>query len=405
MARPLENVKVLDLSRVLAAPLAGQWLADMGADVVKVERPGKGDESRSYGPPFFGEDGQRKGLSGFYLSANRNKRSITVDLAKAEGQRLVAQMAAQSDVVIENYRVGTLRRYGLDYPTLSAANPRLVYCSITGYGQTGPSSHRPGYDGVFQAISGLMSVSGHPDGEPGAGPMKVGISIVDVVTSYYAGMAVLAALYHRDTVSGRGQHIDLALLDASVACLTHYATNYLVCGETQGRRGNAGYGGVPSQTFPCADGEIFLTAGNDEQFRRTCAVLERPDLLKDPRLATAHARVVNRLYVSETLGGLFRRQPAAYWLDRLDAADVPSGRINDVAAAFEDPQVRHNRMAVEVDGEAGLRLVRNPIRFSDTPLDRYAAPPLVGEHTDAVLLEMLGLDAEACAGLRAQGVI
>jgi len=303
----LAGIKVLDLSRVLAAPLAAQLLADLGAEVIKVERPGVGDEARQYGPPFLSDkDGEPTRDAAFFLSCNRNKKSITVDLSSADGQAIVRKLAAQSDVVIENFKTGSLAKFGLDYDSVRAINPQLIYCSITGFGQTGPMAQKPGYDGIFQAMSGLMSVSGHPDGVPGSGPMKVGISMIDILTSLYAGNAITAALHHRDVHGGSGQHIDLSLLDCGLASLSHYAMNYLVSGVEQQRRGNGGFGGIPSQTFTCTDREIFVVAGNNAHFARLCGAIERPELTEDPRFCNPASRIEHREELLEVLDEIGR---------------------------------------------------------------------------------------------------
>jgi crotonobetainyl-CoA:carnitine CoA-transferase CaiB-like acyl-CoA transferase len=403
----LAGVRVLDLSRVLAAPLATQCLGDMGAQVIKVERPGKGDESREYGPPFVKDlDGQPTTDAAFYLSCNRNKQSVTVDLASPDGQQIIRQLAAQSDVVIENFKAGALARYGLDYASLKAVNPELIYCSITGFGQTGPLSHKPGYDGVFQAMSGMMSVSGLPDSVPGGGPMKVGISMVDILTSLYAVNAILAALHHRNSNGGSGQYIDLALLDCGLASLSHFAMNYLVSGEVPQRRGNGGYGGVPSQTFACSDRDIFLVAGNNVQFGRLCDAIERPELAKDPRFANTAGRIQNRDALLAILDEVFATRSADDWLARLDVADVPSSAVNDLPQALANPQIQHREMiqTIQRPGNGDIQILRNPIRFSATPIETYTPPPAVGEQTEAVL-KGLGYDAKTLEDLRARRVI
>ena len=398
----LSGVRVLDLSRVLAAPLAAQMLGDLGAEVIKVERPGVGDEAREYGPPFLKDrDGEPTRDAAFFLSANRNKKSITVDLASKGGQEIVRDLARQADIVIENFKTGALTKYGLDYAALSALNPRLIYCSVTGFGQTGPLADRPGYDGVFQAMSGLMSATGHPDGAPGGGPLKIGISMVDILTSHYAASAILSALYHRDMHKGGGQHIDLALLDCGLASLSHYAMNYLVSGVLPPRRGNGGFGGVPSQSFRCADRDIFLVAGNDAQFDRFCAAIERRDLAADSRFSTTRARIENREDLLGILEEVMLHRPAAEWLERLDAAEVPSSLVNQLPDALAHPQVRHREMLQTADHPVAgpIKLLRNPIRMSETPIGHCTPPPSVGEHTTEIL-QALGYDDDKIAALR-----
>jgi len=406
MTGPLAGVRILDLSRILAAPLASQLLADLGADVIKVERPGVGDDARQYGPPFFGDPQDNQ--SGFYLSANRNKRSITVDHSHPDGAALIAELADNSDVLLENYRAGVLAKYGLDQASLRARNPQLVYCSVTGFGQDGPYAMRPGYDGVFQAMSGMMSVSGVPDGEPGAGPMKVGVSMVDILTGLYASSAILAALHHRDAVSGAGQFIDLALLDCGLAALSHYAQNYLVSGVAAPRRGNGGFGGIPSQAFLCADGEeIFVVASTPGQWSALSAALGRPELATDPRFATVSARIANRDLVLATLITIFAEDDAAHWVRRLEDADVPVSLVNTMDGVFADPQIQFRQMRRTITDARGakLDLLGNPIRFSDTPLQTYQAPPTLGAHTHEVLRTVLGKSAADIEELQAREVI
>lgn len=393
MAGALTGLRVLDLSRILAGPLVGQMLGDMGAEVIKVERPGKGDDAREMGPPFLKDaQGQPTRTAGFYLSCNRNKKSVAIDISSSKGQQLVRQLAARCDVVIENFKVGTLARYGLDYASLKQDNPGLVYCSITGFGQTGPAAPKPGYDGIFQAMSGMMSASGHPDGVPGAGPMKMGISIVDILTAYNAVVAILAALRHRDN-GGAGQHIDLALLDCGVAALSHFAQNFLMTGEIPERRGNGGFGGIPSQAFACADRLIFVVVGNNSQYGRFCDAIGRPDLATDERFCTGPLRITNRKLLVPILEAVFCSQPAAYWVAQLEEADVPVSYVNDMAQAFEEPQIMARGMRVEVPHpEAGvLPMVASPLRFSETPVEGYAPPPGLGEDSRAVLAAILGL--------------
>lgn len=406
--RPLDNIRVLDLSRVLAGPLAAQMLGDLGAEVIKIERPGGGDDARVFGAPYLkNSDGQPTRENAFYLSANRNKRSVTVNIAVPKGQEIVRALAAKADIVLENYKVGDLHRYGLDYDSVRALNPRVIYCSVTGYGQTGPYAAKPGYDAVFQGQCGLMSVTGLPDHKPGGGPMKVGPSIVDVLTGLNVSNAILAALYSRDANGGVGQHIDVALLDCGVAALSHYAQIYLTNGEVPVRRGTQGNGGMPSTLFPCADGSIMLTAGNDAQYVRLCDAVERPDLARHPLFHTNILRVENRDALTETFDAIFRQHPVAQWLDRLDAFGIPCGPINDIGQVFADAQVRHRGLAVPVDHPLApdLSVIRSPMNFSQSPIDRYTAPPMLGEHTFDVLSAELGLDAAALQALRADGVI
>jgi crotonobetainyl-CoA:carnitine CoA-transferase CaiB-like acyl-CoA transferase len=387
----LKGVKVLDLSRILAAPFAAQMLGDLGADVIKVERPGAGDDSRSYGPPFLTDaDGNPTDDAAFYLSCNRNKRSIAVDHATESGRGIIVALAKQSDILIENFRPGVLAKYGLDYAALSVLNPRLIYCSITGFGQDGPYSTRPGYDGVFQAMSGLMSVSGLPDGVPGGGPMKVGVSMIDILAGLYAGNAILAALHQRDQTTGKGTHIDMALLDCGVAALSHYAQNYLVSGKIPDRRGNGGFGGIPSQSFHCSDGDIFIVASTVKQFRALAKVTGMPELAEDPRFSTVQARICNRDSLLTILDEVLVTRPVEDWLEALEAADVPVSPVNDVAAVFDNPQVKHRGLLQSVMHPVAGRIdvLRSPIRTSGADISLPTPPPGVGEHTDDVLREL-----------------
>ncbi len=392
---PLHGIKVLDLSRILAAPLAAQMLGDLGADVIKVERPSTGDDSRSYGPPFLtDENGEESDEAGFYLSCNRNKRSITVDHSTPEGADVIRRLAADADVLIENFRTGVLAKYGLDFESLRANNPRLVYCSITGFGQDGPYARRPGYDGIFQAMSGMMSVSGIPDGEPGAGPMKMGVSMVDVLTSLYASNAIVAALWSRDHGDGSGQHIDISLLDCGLASLSHYAQNYLVSGVAAPRRGNGGFGGIPSQTFTGSDGEeFFLVASTPKQWQGVTEVIERPDLLEDERFSSVSARIANRDLVLQTLREVFGSRPAREWVVALERKEVPVSPVNDMDGVFANPQIAHRDMRMRLDHPVSgtVDLLRNPIMMSNTPLTEYRTPPTLGEHTREILAGELGM--------------
>jgi crotonobetainyl-CoA:carnitine CoA-transferase CaiB-like acyl-CoA transferase len=405
MSGPLSGVRVLDLSRILAAPFATQLLGDLGADVIKVERPHVGDDARQYGPPFLDEPGGNE--SGFFLSTNRNKRSITIDHSTRRGADLIRELAEACDVLVENYRAGVLDKYGLGYEGLRVINPRLIYCSVTGFGQDGPYADRAGYDGVFQAMSGMMSVSGVPDGQPGAGPMKVGVSMVDILTGLYASSAILAALRHRDMVSGRGQSIDLSLLDCGVAALSHYAQNFLISGVPAPRRGNGGFGGIPSQTFACADAEIFVVASTAKQWSALAAALGRPELAEDPRFASVSARIANRDLVLQTLNSIFLSRPAAHWVARLESADVPVSPVNTMDAVFTNPQVRHRGLRTTVDHPAAgpVDVIANPIRYSDNATGSYTAAPMLGEHTEDILTGLLGKTPDEIAQLGDEGVI
>jgi len=408
-ARPgaLGHVRVLDLSRVLAGPWASQVLADLGAEVIKVERPGTGDDTRAWGPPWLRDAGGREtGESAYFASANRGKRSIAVDLARPEGRDLVRRLAERSDVLLENYRVGSLARHGLGYATLAALNPRLVYCSITGFGQTGPYRDRAGYDFLVQAMGGLMSVTGEPDGAPGGGPMKVGVAIAELLTGMYAATAVLAALAWRER-SGRGQHVDLSLLDVQVATLAYQAQSYLATGRPPERMGNAHPSIVPYQSFATRDGHLVLAVGNDGQFARLCQVMGRPDLAADPRFATNAARVENRRTLVPVLASILSGRSSGEWMAALEPAGIPCGPINDLAQVFADPQVVHRAARVEVPHPlAGTTpLVASPIRLSATPVEHRAPPPLLGQHTREVLGDVLAMGEEELDALREKGVI
>jgi crotonobetainyl-CoA:carnitine CoA-transferase CaiB-like acyl-CoA transferase len=407
MAGALSHIRVLDLSRILAGPWAGQILADLGADVIKVERPGEGDDTRHWGPPFLKDEaGCDTDVAAYYLCANRNKRSITVDMTKPEGQQLLRELAKQCDVVLENFKQGGLARYGLDYAALKAVNPRLVYCSITGFGQDGPYAARAGYDFLIQGLGGLMSITGRPDGEPGGGPMKVGVALTDILTGLYAANAVQAALAWRER-SGEGQFIDLALLDVQVACLANQAMNYLVSGSSPGRLGNAHPNIVPYQDFPTDDGYMILAIGNDAQFARFCEAAGDAPLSADARFATNRARVANRTTLIPRLNKLTIRRTTADWIARLEAIGVPCGPINTLAEVFADPQVQARGLRVDLPHPVAgtLPQVASPIRLSATPVEYRIPPPMLGEHTDAVLASLLGLSADAIAELRAREIL
>ena len=407
MQRPLDGVRVLDLSRILAGPWATQVLADFGADVIKIERPGVGDDTRQWGPPWLDNaDGTRTGESAYYLCTNRGKQSVALDFTTEAGQALIRELALHCDVLVENYKVGGLAKYGLDYPSLHAINPKLVYCSITGYGQSGPYAQRAGYDAAIQAIGGLMSITGEPDGAPGGVPQKVGVAVVDLMTGMYAVSGILAALRHAER-TGEGQHIDLALLDTQVAWLANQAMNYLIGGEVPARMGTAHPNIVPYQVMPSADGYFMLAVGNDGQFARFCAVIGMPELAAHPDYAQNANRVRHRAVLVPLLQERLRTQPAAHWLAALEAATVPCSPVNSIDAVFDDPQVRARGLQVSVlHPTAGeVPTVANPVRFSQTPVAYERAAPMLGEHTEGVLATVLGLDAAAIAELRARGVI
>ena len=392
MTGPLSHIRVLDLSRVMAGPWAGQILADLGADVVKVERPGTGDDTRSWGPPFLdGVDGQ-PGDAGYFVAVNRGKRSVTLDLAAADGQRVVRELAARSDIVLENFKAGTLARFGLDYDSLRAVQPDLVYCSITGFGQSGPKRDHAAYDFMIQAMGGLMSVTGEPDGAPGGGPQKVGVPIVDIMTGMYATVGVLAALARR-AETGEGEYIDLAMLDVQVAFLANQAVNFLLSGKPPRRAGNRHPNIQPQDVFPCRDGYLALAVGNDGQFRKLAQVLGIPELAEDPQYATNEARVRNVDALRETIVARLSEADAEYWQSQLEKVGVPSSPINTVPAVFDDPQVRHRELLQEVaHPSAGpIRQVVSPLRLRNAPLSFDRPPPLLGQHTDEVLNE-LGLE-------------
>ncbi|KWO86009.1 CoA-transferase [Burkholderia ubonensis] len=403
----LSHIRVLDLTRVLAGPWCAQTLADFGADVIKVERPGAGDDTRHWGPPYLKDaNGADTAEAAYYLAANRNKRSVTIDIATPEGQRIVRELAAQSDVVLENYKVGQLKKYGLDYASLRAVKPDLVYCSVTGFGQTGPYAHRAGYDFIIQGIGGFMSITGERDGEPGGGPQKAGVAISDLATGLYSTIAVLAALAHRDR-TGEGQYIDMALLDVQVALLANMNTNFLASGKPPVRWGNAHPNIVPYQTFQTRDGWIIVAVGNDGQFRKFVEAGGRPELADDERFATNPARVRHRETLVPILADMVRTLDKNAWIAALEAAGVPCGPINDLEEVFDDEQVVARGMQIELPHPCGanVKLVRNPIRMSATPPDARSAPPLLGAHTDAVLRELLGYDDERIAALKAKQAI
>ncbi|MFT7287384.1 MAG: crotonobetainyl-CoA:carnitine CoA-transferase CaiB-like acyl-CoA transferase [Halieaceae bacterium] len=389
----LSHVKVLDLSRVLAGPWASQMLADLGAQVIKIENPLRGDDTRAWGPPFMPDaTGEPTAESAYFACTNRGKQSVCVDMKSAQGQKDIRQLAAESDVVIENFKVGGAAKFGLDYASLSALYPRIVYCSITGFGQTGPLRERPGYDFLVQAMGGLMSVTGQPDGTAGAGPQKVGVALTDVMTGLYASIGILAALTERDR-SGLGQHVDLALLDVTAATLANQATNYLVGGLNPTRLGNAHPNIVPYQSFVANDGELIVAVGNDAQFQRYVRVLGLEELARDERFVTNQLRVRNRDTLVPLLQGAMLLRSKAEWLVLLEAAEVPAGPINTVAEMFQEPQIQAREMQVNVPHPLNpdLQLVGNPIKLSRTPVAYSSPPPMLGEHTEQVLATLCGI--------------
>jgi len=404
MTGALQGIRIFDMSRVLAGPSCTQLLGDLGADVIKVERPGEGDDTRKWGPPFLKNSvGQDTEESSYYLSANRAKRSLTLDFTKPAGRDLALRLIAQCDVLVENYKVGTLARYGLGYEALHRELPRLVYCSVTGFGQNGPYATRPGYDFLAQAMGGIMSLQGEPEGEP----MKGAVAVADLMTGMYSAVAILAALRHRDR-TGEGQQIDMALLDTQVAWLGNQAQAYLTSGKIPPRLGNAHASVVPYQVFACADGYIVLACGNDGQFRKFCACAGAPELAADARFATNAARVVNRALLVPEIARLIAQRSAAAWIDMLEREGVPCSPINRLDQVFADPHVQARGMVVPMDhpdAPAPIALLANPIKFSATPVAYRHPPPTLGEHTDTILREMLDLSVSEIAALRAARVV
>jgi formyl-CoA transferase len=396
--KALAGVKVLDLSRVLAGPWCTQLLADLGAEVVKVERPRSGDDTRHWGPPWHGEGDER--VAAYFLSCNRGKKSAAIDFAQPDGAALVRKLAAEADVLVENFRVGGLAKFGLDAASLRAANPRLVYASITGFGQDGPYADRAGYDFMIQAMGGLMSITGRPDGEPGGGPMRVGVAVADLFTGMYTAVAVLAALFRREK-SGEGAHIDMALLDTQLAVLANQASNFLVSGEDPPRQGNTHPNIVPYQPFEAADRPLVIAVGNDRQFARLAELAAHPEWASDPRFATNSARVANRDEIVGMVAEAIRAQPAAYWFDRLEVAGIPAGPINRISEAIADVQAQHRHMVRTI---AGVPMVGSPVRIDGERSDSDLPPPALGEHTDEIL-KQLGLGASDLARLRDLDVI
>ena len=403
----LSGYRVLDLSRVLAGPWCGQVLADLGAEVIKIERPGVGDDTRGWGPPYMKvADGSDSSEAAYYQSTNRNKLSVALNLATEEGQALVRALACECDVLIENYKAGSLAKYGLDYESLSKVNPRLVYCSITGFGQTGPRAEEPGYDFIIQGMGGLMSITGEKDGVPGAGPQKVGVAVSDVMTGLYSVVAIQAALLAREK-TGRGQHCDMALLDVQVAMLGNQSQNYLATGRSPGRQGNAHVNIVPYQVFSAKDMDFIIACGNDSQFVSLCDAIGLPELPKDPRFTRNADRVRNRDIIVGKLAEHFQGDTADNWVKRIHAMKVPVGVINDIGRALDEPQVVARDMLVEIPHaqNPAFRMVGSPLKLSETPVEYQRPAPMLGEHTDEVLKRRLGIDDARLAQLKAEGVI
>lgn len=403
----LSGIRVLDLSRVLAGPWCGQILADLGAEVIKIERPGSGDDTRGWGPPWMlDEQGESSGEAAYYQSANRGKYSVAVDLATSEGQQVVRALAASSDVLIENYKAGSLARYGLDYPSLAELNPRLVYCSITGFGQNGPRAAEPGYDFIIQGMAGLMSITGERDDLSGGGPQKAGVAVADLMTGLYSTIAIQAALIDREK-TGRGQHCDMALFDVQLATLANQSMNYLVSGKVPGRYGNAHANIVPYQVFHAADRDFIIACGNDSQFIALCKVIGLPDLAEDARFLHNADRVQHREALISILAEHFRSASADEWVRRIHAVKVPVGPINNIAQALAEPQVQARDMLVPIAHplNPGFAMVGSPIKLSGSPVEYQRPPPVLGQDTDAVLTERLKLSEAQLRELKEQGAI
>ena len=406
MTGPLAGLRVLDLTRVLAGPWATQLLADYGAEVIKIEKPGEGDDTRGWGPPFLTNADGSRGDAAYFLAANRGKSSVAIDMATAQGQKLIHDLAAKSDIVIENFKVGGLKKYGLDYDSLKAINPRLIYCSITGFGQTGPYAHRAGYDFMIQAMGGLMAVTGERDDRPGGGPQKVGVAVADLFTGLYAVTAILAAVVHQ-RATGQGQYIDVALLDTQVAMLANLNSNYLVSGKVPGRMGNAHLNIVPYQTFQTADGHMIVAVGNDRQYREFCTIIGVPALAEDARFASNRGRVENREVLIPLLTAPMLARTTGQWVEAFEAAAVPCGPILGIDQVFQNEQVLARGLQIGLTREDSVQVpgVANPVVFSETPVEYDKAPPRLGHDTDKVLAETLGLKTEAIEGLRKAGAI
>ena len=407
MTLPLSHITVLDLSRILAGPWCSQLLADLGAAVIKIEHPARGDDTRGWGPPFLKDTaGNETGEAAYYLGVNRNKQSVALDFTQREGQAILLALAAQADVFLENYKVGGLKKYGLDYESVRRINPKIVYCSVTGFGQSGPYANIAGYDFMIQGMGGLMSVTGERDDLPGGGPQKVGVAVSDIMTGLYATIGIQAALTHRDR-TGAGQHVDMALLDTQVAMIANLNMNYLVSGRVPGRMGNAHANIVPYQAFPTADGHVILAVGNNGQFEKFCQIANRPDLSSDPRFRSNADRVRNRETLVPIVTELLKARTTHEWTTACDAAQVPCGPINNLDQVFSDPQVVHRQMRIDLPHPLSgtVPQVVNPIRFSETPITYHNAPPLLGQHTASVLAERLDYDAARIADLAARRII
>lgn len=401
-AAPLAGVRVLDLTRVLAGPWCTQNLADLGAEVIKIERPDGGDDTRSWGPPYLvDQQGNETTEAAYYAAANRNKKSVTIDMATQAGADAIRDLAKHCDIVVENFKVGGLKKYGLDYASLQAINPQLIYCSITGFGQDGPYANRPGYDFMIQGMGGLMSLTGERDDQPGGGPQKAGVAVADLMTGMYASVGILAALHERSR-SGLGQHIDMALLDCQVAMLANQNMNYLASGSPPQRAGNAHQNLVPYQVFAVADGHMIVAVGNDSQFRSYCTAIGHSELALDPRFRTNPQRVRNREPLIALLSEIMQSKPVAYWLSLFESVNVPAGPINNLEQVYQNPQVQARKMKISLPhptaGQATL--VASPLRLSDSPVQYHSAPPLLGEHTEQVLTDILGLSPEQIKDLQ-----
>ena len=402
---PLHGLRILDMSRILAGPTCTQMLGDLGADIIKVERPGEGDDTRKWGPPYIKDlNGSDTTESAYYLSANRNKRSLTVDISFPDGQELIRRLAGKSDVLIENYKVGGLKKYGLDFSRLNKEFPGLIYCSISGFGQTGPKSHRPGYDFMIQAMGGIMSVTGEPDGSP----MKVGVGIADVMCGMYAAVGILAAIRHREP-GGKGQHIDLALLDSQAAWLINSGLNYLTSRQDQHRLGNAHPNVVPYQVFQTSDSFFVLAIGNNTQFKKFCEFADAPELADDTRFRTNKDRVHNRNVLAELINDLTKKFSTSYWLEELEKLQVPCGPVNTIREVFDDPQIQHRGMEISMphnlSGNGKVSLIGSPVKMSETPVSYRNTPPTLGQHTNVILEELLGISEKERAELAEKGVI